>query len=332
MRLFVPLFIFKLGLLLIFLRSYEVSDENIDQGIDRDFEYKEEVGLVSVNKESYFINIDYFHLKNGLKDLKLKAQELILNNVEKLTIFVSPIGETYDKQQLPIKFSSKYGEHNAFVDSLKLEGKVEIQGINYRSFSDFALYTKADDLLSIKGNVRTNYRSLETGDDISIEGHESLAHPNSNFAKFTGSVYGKINRKRKYEESYYFSTEILEWNGALQMIKMEGGNAKIWKEKFTATANRGEISLTNYNKRLKYFVLYDNVQLNEFFLDQQGILIERKAFGEKLVGIQSEQKLILTGYPKVIQGEDIIKGNEIILTEDNDVIEVDDANSNILLK
>lgn len=46
----------------------------------------------------------------------------------------------------------------------------------------------------------------------------------------------------------------------------------------------------------------------------------------------SENKIILTGYPKVYQLKDVIKGNRIILREDNEVVEVDDANTNFILK
>ena len=61
-------------------------------------------------------------------------------------------------------------------------------------------------------------------------------------------------------------------------------------------------------------------------------LLERKAFAEKLEGFAQDEKMILTGYPKVIQGEDVIKGNVIHLYQQNEVVEVLDNDSSFKLK
>jgi len=72
-------------------------------------------------------------------------------------------------------------------------------------------------------------------------------------------------------------------------------------------------------------VLYDDVKVVER-VETERATFERKAFSEKLEGISSEEMVILTGYPKVYQLDDFIKGNKIILRENNEVVEVDDAN------
>ena len=46
----------------------------------------------------------------------------------------------------------------------------------------------------------------------------------------------------------------------------------------------------------------------------------------------NERKVVLTGFPKVIQDKDIIKGNKIILRENSESVEIDDANSSMILK
>jgi lipopolysaccharide export system protein LptA len=58
----------------------------------------------------------------------------------------------------------------------------------------------------------------------------------------------------------------------------------------------------------------------------------RKAFAEKLEGLISEKKIILTGLPKVFQQKDVIKGNRITIRENIETVEVDDANTNITLE
>ena len=101
---------------------------------------------------------------------------------------------------------------------------------------------------------------------------------------------------------------------------------------FPSHDRRGEIYLDNQSKKLKYYTLFDDVKVIEKLKINENQLIERKAFGEKLEGIISEDKLILTGSPKVLQEDDVVKGNKITLRENNEVIEVEDASSNFTVK
>ena len=109
------------------------------------------------------------------------------------------------------------------------------------------------------------------------------------------------------------------------------GNVSIKKENLDGYANRGEVYLENYNKKLKYYALYDDVRLQEKLVNNGRPLV-RKAFAEKLEGLIGEKKIILTGLPKVFQERDVIKGNRIIIRENIETVEVDDANTNLILK
>jgi lipopolysaccharide export system protein LptA len=108
------------------------------------------------------------------------------------------------------------------------------------------------------------------------------------------------------------------------------GNVSFKKENLEAFANRGEVFLENYNKKLKYYALYDDVKLQENLVSN-GKPMARKAFAEKLEGQMAEKKIILTGLPKVFQERDVIKGNRIIIRENVETVEVDDANTNIII-
>ena len=116
------------------------------------------------------------------------------------------------------------------------------------------------------------------------------------------------------------------------LVNLEG-DVFLIKQQLKANSRRGEIFLENYNKKLKYFVLYDDVKVVEKVM-LEGInssSFDRRAFSEKLEGMMSEGRIILTGYPKVFQQGDVIKGNRITLRENNEVVEVDDANTNFRL-
>jgi lipopolysaccharide export system protein LptA len=103
------------------------------------------------------------------------------------------------------------------------------------------------------------------------------------------------------------------------------------KGNLEASSNLGSLFLENYNKKLKYYSLSDDVRLQESLL-LEGRPMKRKAFSEKLEGIISEKKVILTGLPKVFQGKDVIKGNRIIIRENIETVEVDDANTSLTLE
>ena len=97
-------------------------------------------------------------------------------------------------------------------------------------------------------------------------------------------------------------------------------------------AEKAEIFLENFNKKLKYYVLYDDVRVVESIKKQDGTTVIRKAFGEKLEGYMREEKVVLTGSPKVVQGSDIITANQITLVENREVVEVDDSSSRLQIK
>ena len=147
--------------------------------------------------------------------------------------------------------------------------------------------------------------------------------------EYRGGVNGLVKRKRIYEESLSFKADLLTFNAPQSLVEMKG-NVAFKKENLDAFANRGEVFLENYNKKLKYYALYDDVKLQERLVNNGKPMI-RKAFSEKLEGLMSEKKIILTGLPKVFQERDVIKGNKIMIRENVETVEVDDANTNIIL-
>jgi lipopolysaccharide export system protein LptA len=74
------------------------------------------------------------------------------------------------------------------------------------------------------------------------------------------------------------------------------------------------------------------VKLEEKLKLKSGKNQTRRAFAEKLEGHQRTGKIILTGAPRVEQGNDIIKGYQITLRENVELVEVDDSQSSFSLK
>ena len=75
----------------------------------------------------------------------------------------------------------------------------------------------------------------------------------------------------------------------------------------------------------------DDVKMSEKMETREGIQT-RQAFAERLEGFGREQKMVLSGAPRVEMGKDVIKGYRITIRENVDLIEVDDAMSDVQVK
>jgi lipopolysaccharide export system protein LptA len=187
------------------------------------------------------------------------------------------------------------------------------------------------DYVSGQGNVRTLNIDSATKDVIEVHSHQFIGRPKQGLLDYRGDVKGKIQRSRVYEPGITFEAQHLI--GYRDQSRMElRENVKVVRLGVIATSRNGEIFMENYNKKLKYFVLSDDVKVWEKVVNLDGTSFVREAFGDKLEGLTSEGKLILTGLPKVIQQGDTIRGNRIIIKENNQVVEVDDSNTNFIIR
>lgn len=282
-------------------------------------------------QESYFKEIQYHVLNNSKATLSLNALELSSNSITSKSTFFAPHGVMYSKAGKPIDYTGQKGQLWQKKNLVQLDGDVKIHMDNSEILGDRVIYFMDKDEIEAHGHIQSHSVTPESGDRMEITSLKAFAWPEAKIARYLGQVDGKILRKRPYEENIYFKSDDLYSYQNQQRIDLFG-NVFLEKQDLVSTGRRGEIFLENYNKRLKYFVLYDDVKLTEKLHLEGGRTLERKAFGEKLEGIMSEDKLILTGSPKVIQEKDIIKGNVIVLRENNEVVEVDDANSNFILR
>lgn len=283
-----------------------------------------------VTDESFFKGVDYYVQKDNKPLMKLKASEVTINSTTGYTFFFDPIGEAYTADGEPINYSGMKGIYNQDRGSLWINDQVEVSLRKSSVKSDKMIYNLGQDQLETIGNVKTRSISEKNGDKIYIEAERAISWPKKRESRYSGQVSGKIERKRAYEAPVFFESDKLYLNMSEMMVSLND-KVTLKKQPFKATSHRGEIYLENYNKKLKYFVLNDDVKLEEKVV-LGGSSYIRKAYAEKLEGVTAEDKIILTGFPKVYQQSDVIKGNRIILRENNEVVEVDDANTNIILR
>jgi len=293
-----------------------------------------EIGRGSAQKigqDSFFNEINYYNSKDSLPFMHLDSSELSVAGGSRDIIFFQPKGKIYTKDQKPVEYTAYKGFFKRDTETLFLEGNVTLINQDSNVTAEHMVYIMPAEIIDAKENVKSKMRSLKTNEDILIDADEMHASLKSQSASYKGNVRGHIKRKRIYEQSIYFKSDNLYLDLVASMVELDG-NVSIKNQGLTALSHRGEIFLENYNKTLKYYVLYDDVRLTEKVKSPDGTVFERRAFAEKLEGVMSEGKTILTGYPKVFQGQDVIKGNRIILRENNEIVEVDDASSNFELK
>jgi lipopolysaccharide export system protein LptA len=192
-------------------------------------------------------------------------------------------------------------------------------------------YNGQTDIFEAKGRVFSKFLDLRTRDQIKLKSAYLKSYVAKKLVVLTGNVRGDIKRRKRYEGGLKFSAEKVVFNSLNSQLNLDS-NVKIRRNKFYLRSGSAEIFLENYNKKLKYYVLYDDVKLEERLVLDNGKSQLRKAFAEKLEGILSSGEIILTGAPRVEQANDVIKGYQITLRENIELIEVDDAQSSFRLK
>jgi LPS export ABC transporter protein LptC/lipopolysaccharide transport protein LptA len=281
-------------------------------------------------QESYFKDIRYYILRDKQKLLQLKASDLTINDSHGKIFFYNPVGTVYTSAQEAVEYEGKKGLLMQKKNELFLEEDVVIKTANSQMDSDQVNYFLEKEMVKSTGSVKTKTYNPKTKDKIFIDADEVTSWTKKEYSFYDGNVKGHIKRARNFEENIYFSSNKLYLDMVTSLVTLNE-NVFLKKQGIRARSHRGEVFLENYNKNLKYFVLYDDVRVKEK-VKLPGRIVSRRAYAEKLEGIMSEDIVILTGYPKVYQDKDVIKGNRIILRVDNEVVEVDDANTRFLLK
>lgn len=310
-----------------FLGSFDSSDLNAEAGTTSKNR--------GTNDDSFFKTVDYYMLDKTKPFLQLEAVELTISQNNTLAVASNPDGVIFRRndsgvEEDPINFKSKQAQVMTTKQLLYLNDEVEIEVATSNLKAKAVTIFDGGKYLEASGDVRTHSFDLKTNDQILINSDFATYKPRERFFEYQKHVKGNVQRRRVYEENVYFTTDLLTLNQVNSEVEMKG-NVTFKKGNLDASSNQGSVFLENYNKKLKYYSLSDDVRLQETLI-VAGKPSIRKGFAEKLEGLISEKKVVLTGLPKVFQEKDVIKGNRIIIRENVETVEVDDANTNITLE
>ena len=274
--------------------------------------------------------LDYFHLKEGVPQMSLAADRM-RSQGEEMAEFEYPKGVyNYQAKNKTIRYSADFGLYKKQKDLLNLEGRVEVLSDEAQYFADKVKYYFKKDLIIGTGNVKFFGDDLKSKDHVEITSLQMRANPQSQLSTFKGNVKGFMARKKQYEGRLTFASRELQMDGNKSLAELRG-DVMMKRQGYLITAGKADIFLENFNKSLKYFVLNDDVKVTERLETPEGVT-ERKAYAERLEGFGREEKMVLSGAPRVEMGKDVIKGYRITIRENTELVEVDDAMSDMQIK
>lgn len=276
------------------------------------------------------LKLEYFHLRDSLPQMSLSAERM-RSQGEELAEFESPRGVyNYREKNKTIRYSAEEALYKKKKEVLTLVGNVKVDSDEAQYYADKVRYFFKKDLIIGNGNVKFEGEDLKSKDHVVILSENMRANPEAQISKFKGNVKGTMQRKKKYEGKTTFTSNELHLDGNKSVANLLG-NVHMKRDNYDITAGKADMYLENFNKSLKYFVLNDDVKVSEKLQTNEGIQ-ERKAFAERLEGFGREQKMVLSGAPRVEMGKDVIKGYRITIRENVDLVEVDDAMSDVQVK
>lgn len=274
--------------------------------------------------------LDYFHLKEGVPQLSLSAIKM-QSQGEELAEFTQPKGiYNYQQKQKILRYQADEGKYQKKKELILLDGNVRVLSDEAEYLAARVKYYFKKDLVYGFGGVTFKGEDPKSKDQVEINAQTMRAKPMNQISRFKGNVQGSMQRKKKYEGKTTFSSQQLELDG-IKSLAVLTGDVNLRRQNYLITAGKGDIYLENYNKSLKYFVFNDDVKVTEKLQTPEGTTY-RKAFAERLEGFGREQKMVLSGAPKVEHGKDVVKGYRITIRENMDLIEVDDAMSDMQMK
>ena len=289
----------------------------------------------SQSYRDYFKKLQYYSLfwEEEQRQFHLSADELQSNRGTGKVIFINPSGTVDLKGQHSLFYRGARGHFDDSRDELHLMDEVVLSEGNSRITSDRAIYQTRRKELKLSGEVVGWNRFDQYKSSVRIRSQEAFARLLQGKIRYSGNVTGRLESFREQQQGeLFFSSAVLDMD--LRRYRLDISDDVTFKrEQFAAQGNRGEIFLNKKGRRVEHYTLHDNVRLREKVKRESGqSYFERTAMAEKLEGTFGDNRIVLTGRPRVIQEKDVIKGNQIILRKDIETVEVDDASANFELR
>jgi len=274
--------------------------------------------------------LEYFHLDKEVPSLSLAADSMS-NIGEDEAHFENPRGlYAAGTDRTSLFYQAQKADYTKAKQRLRLEGKVKLDYKQTTYHADRLTYYPQRDTVDGVGNIEVDHLVAGSGDKLIIKAAKMKAKPKQEWGQFSGNVVGHTVPRLKFQARTDFRSQEMELLGKTSEMRLRQ-DVYLKRGDMQVTSEKGEVFLENKNKKLKYFVLNDDVKVTEKLVDSTGKPMTRKAFAERMEGF-GEDRLVLSGAPRVEQGKDVVKGYRITLREKMEFLEVEDAMSDLETK
>ncbi len=274
--------------------------------------------------------LEYFHLKDQRPSLSLVA-DLMQSLGDDLVRFDRPRGTYAGKDSSEVlRYEAREAEFVKEEDLLKLYDDVRLEQGPQRFEAQELSYRVKAGVVEGRRKVKLWHRLTSSGQQLTMAGETLRARPRERWALLGGGVSGQLRPRFDYQAPLNFAAQSLELLGGEGLLRLSE-DVRLRRGDLDVSSRNGEVYLEQGNKKLKYFILNDDVKVREKLVDSRGQSMVREAFAERLEGF-GQDKLVLSGAPRVVQDKDTVKGYRITMREKMEYIEVEDALSDVQVR
>ena len=243
----ISFFMFCLGVF-IFNMAIDLEIEEVEI----DTNEKKKLELSFFEKARYYLKIE------GNNNIYFYSDKLILNQTEEKMSFTGPNGVIFTEEQDSFYYNAEMGSYDIGKKRLLLEKNILLRSKNVNIRSRELKYDGEIKKIFLNKEIYTEIQNHEDLFKLNISSDFATFDLNLKEFKYQKNVKGKIKRARKYEFPVEFSTNSLLFNISTEKIFLDGLVSIKYRE-MIGTSKKGNIFLENYNKKFKYFSLYDDV-------------------------------------------------------------------------
>ena len=290
-------------------------------------------------RQSFLRDVNYYVVdKLGRAEFFLATDELQWDLATNARSAVPAHGQIFRVMDDPIQFAAEEASIEADTGTITLQGQAALNTTDSSLAAHTILYNQKKSLVQALGEVKSWKILPKTKDRLSISAPSATGDVAQQDFAYTQGVEGEITFKRKYLAPVFFKAQEVQFKRQQMLVHLQD-QVELAHKNVKVSAWQGEIYLANYHDGGAYYTLSHNVHLRETNPPQKNYKhgktarkdVGRQAFAEQLEGWPREGKIVLTGLPKLMQDNSLIKGRKVTLYQDRELVEVEDATSGLKL-
>ena len=277
--------------------------------------------------------VDYFVLNSlGNAQFFLQTKELKWDLANEAAQAMPAAGQIFQVVDDPISFSAVRLDWLQAGNQVVLSEQAQLTTPDARLAAEQISYERSSSLVKAVGQVDSWKLMPKTGDQITITAPLATGDLAKENFTYNQGVVGSIKFKRAYLAPVNFQAREVAFARPKMLIQLQD-EVELRHKNVQINAWQGEIFLENYHQGLQYYSLGHNVHLVETTLGKRGQkVITRQAYAEQLDGWPREGKIVLTGMPKLLQDNSLIKGRKVTFYQNKELVEVEDATTGLQLE